>query len=434
MPSTGGVAFSGGGVIAMLASACQLRALEQLVPNVTSHEISATSGGIVGVVLMRSTASRLGFPPAWSPSDYSGNVSSQLSQRFRTGGTPWFAAVTDVLEPLLAEQRRSSVNSSWWSDILVVVARLYRLQPDELRGYDRMTMTVSMLRKAAAPLDRDAAGVLQNATGNLIPSVWHPADGVLRPIGTGAASAPSPQPMPLVTAMAAGTAFWAASLLESRILYDLLGGLLPSLPPPNDQFLLLDGGTIDSTAIVALLRRNVSRAVAFYDNSFALRDVSSQLGFLFGVANATSNLAMWEGPRLAQLFAPELWPAVFANLTARGVAHLDGVDVRPNEYLGVAGGYRMESLLIIAAQGSSESFLREMDAVDPSVRALLHPGWPETMPLAGMTPLDANALCVYSGWGVMQARDEIQRLFRVDHGADGTPARPGSSQLAAPHA
>ena len=93
-------------------------------------------------------------------------------------------------------------------------------------------------------------------------------------------------------------------------------------------------------------------------------------------------------------------------------ARLDNVDVLPNAYLGIEGGYQLSTLLIIATQ-RSEAFLREFDAVDPRVRQGLHPGWPEAMPLPGMTPLDANTLCIYSGWEVMRAREQIQSLFGV---------------------
>ena len=407
-----GIAFSGGGIIAMLASACQLQALQQLVPNITSHEICATSGGIVGSVLMAST--KLGFPPSWSPSDYGTDAASTLSQRFHSDGAPWVAAVTDLLQPLMSSTAMAMPNSShWWEDVLGLIGHMYGLQPAELRAYETMTATVTILRESLAPLQRDSAGLLPNATGNLIPSTWHPSDGYLRTFGSGAAVGPSAQPVPILTALAYGTSFWAASLLESRILYEHLSGLLPSLPPPDDSFLLVDGGSLDSTAIAALLRRNVSRGVAFYDNSFDLRAVSTQLGFLFGVANTTSDLAMWQGPQLAQVFATKLWPEVFANLTDPeiGAARLDNVFVMPNTFLGISGGYWMSTLLIITTQ-QSEAFLRQMDEVDGGgVRAQLHPGWPEAMPLPGMTPLDANTLCVYSGWGVMRARDAIQDMF-----------------------
>lgn len=415
-PGAAGLAFSGGGVIALLASMCQLAALQELVPNITAFEIGATSGGITGAVLMASTnsGSDLTFPSSWSPSSYGANASTLLSQKLRNGSAPWFAAVTDVLEPLSASPDRTGL-SDWWQTVLGALTRLYGLSPSDLRGYPTLSATTSLLRKSAAPLKRDPSNVLINASHDLIPAIWRPADGMLTPMGSGAVDGPAPQPTPsTLRAISDATPFWAASLLESASLDKLLGGLIPSLPPPNDGYLLLDGGTVDTTAISALLRRGVTSIVAFYDSQKPLHDASAALGFLFGVPNTTTDLGMWEGPQLAQVFPTPLWKAVHANVTNPELrsARLENVDVLPNAYLGVEGGYQLSTLLIIATQ-RSEAFLREFDAVDPRVKQGLHPGWPEAMPLPGMTPLDANTLCIYSGWEVMRAREQIQSLFGV---------------------
>ena len=42
----------------------------------------------------------------------------------------------------------------------------------------------------------------------------------------------------------------------------------------------------------------------------------------------------------------------------------------------------------------------ECTVVDPAVRRALHAGWPESQPLAGMDPLNTNALCMLAGWRV----------------------------------
>ena len=150
-PGAAGLAFSGGGVIALLASMCQLAALQELVPNITAFEIGATSGGITGAVLMASTnsGSDLTFPSSWSPSSYGANASTLLSQKLRNGSAPWFAAVTDVLEPLSATPDRTGL-SDWWQTVLGTVARLYGLSPSDLRGYPTLSATTSLLRKSAA--------------------------------------------------------------------------------------------------------------------------------------------------------------------------------------------------------------------------------------------------------------------------------------------
>ena len=219
------------------------------------------------------------------------------------------------------------------------------------------------------------------------------------------------------------------------------------------------GGTIDTTGLAALVRAGRRRIVAFYDDAVDLHAASAQLAFAFGVPNRTTSLAMWEGPKLGQLFAPTHWPAVscqfksnhlpshaprilgvtplpapphvhecvlckkrtdplaphsqvLANLTdpERGFARLDNLDVLPNSYLGVSGGYRIDSLLIVATQ-YSRAFLREFDVVDPRVRQGLHPGWPEAMSLLGISPLDVNTLCVFCGWNVKRLSAQIVEIL-----------------------
>ena len=39
----------------------------------------------------------------------------------------------------------------------------------------------------------------------------------------------------------------------------------PRLPPPNDGYFIVDGGTIDSTAIATLVRRRAKKIIAFYE-------------------------------------------------------------------------------------------------------------------------------------------------------------------------
>ena len=172
---------------------------------------------------------------------------------------------------------------------------------------------------------------------------------------------------------------------------------------------MLDGGTHDSTAIGTLVRRRADRILAFYNDNVDLHAFSSSLGYLFGVANRTTTLAMWEGPSLGQIFPSSYWPAVLANLTDPevGTALLRDIPVLPNAYLGVSDGYNLRSLLILATQ-YSEPFLREFDEVDPQVRKGLRKGWPESVDLLGMSPLETNALCMLAGWRVLNAEAQIR--------------------------
>ncbi len=452
------LALSGGGIIALVSSVCQLHALEEMFPDrhlPTTSQIGATSGGIVGGVLHATAHGRLGFPPSWLPKDYgNGTAHKELSQRYKIPGmkdSVWFGAITDVLDPLQAAARPAEASSSssssgdgdaasiggsatarggaWWTDVLAVAARLYGLRGSGFQRPPNIFTTISLLRDAAAPLDRTPAGVLRNASSNLFPaeivSATAPAaesvgggggggGGVLRVVGSTSKDGPPPVDVAdVLTATAYATSFWAAPLLESKLAYELVGkALLPRYPPPHDGFFLLDGGTHDSTALASLARRKARRVLSFYNDAVDLHSYSAQLGFVFGVANRTTSLAMWEGARLGQLFPSRYWPAVLANLTdpGNGVALLRDLPVLPNAWLGVEGGYTIDSLLILATQ-YSEPFLRAFDAVDPLVRRGLRKGWPEAVDLLGMSPLETNTLCMLAGWRVVQAEGLIREAM-----------------------
>lgn len=442
--ATAGIALSGGGIIAMLSSMCSLKALEEIMgpAAVAGIPVAMTSGGTVGSVLYATKGANLSFPPSWRPADYDEQALERLSQRFagNSSGSVWFAAITELflgdstrlaaaaalLSPaggLLSHAADPAVmlnplRENWWADALAAAALLYKTRASELVARPGATGTVTLLRAAAAPLQRDpATHVMLHPPGALFPAEWHPATASIVPVGATAPAAPPPlTAVSNLDAVAWSTSFWAASILESPALFALAGRLVPRAPKPHDDFILVDGGTIDSTAIAALLRRSPppSRIVAFYEDAVDVRAVSAQLGYVFGVQNVTTDLAMWEGPALGQLFPAEHWPAVLANLSDPKVAFasLRDVPVLGNAYLGVPGGHVLEELLVVAVQ-QGEAFLEEMDAVDPRVRRGLHAGWPEAMPLLGMSPLDANALCMYAGWSVHRHREPILRALRV---------------------
>ena len=403
----------------MLASMCQLQALDQFFPqrNVSTQTLmGATSGGILGGVLRATAGGRLG--PSWQPRDYgSGTAHKELTKHYKIDvkDSAWFGAITDVLAPLIAQTHEQG--GEWWLDVLGVASRLYNIDGAALQHPSNLITTVTMLRASTAPLDRTPEGVLRNATNNLFPgeiTMGHGGGGgTMRAVGATAHTGPPPLALPdVLTAASYSTSFWAAPILESPWLYALAGQLLPRYPPPNEQFLLLDGGTVDSTGLATLVRRNVSSIVAFYNDAVDLNAYSAQLSFLFGVDNRTTGLAMWEGARLGQIFPSRYWPAVLANLSSPeiGVAELRDLPVLPNDYLGVAGNYKLRSLLLLATQ-PSEPFLREFDAVDTQVRKSLRKGWPEAIDLLGMSALETNTLCMLSGWRIENAKERIQEVM-----------------------
>mmetsp|Transcript_30723 Transcript_30723/g.67283 ORF Transcript_30723/g.67283 Transcript_30723/m.67283 type:complete len:224 (-) Transcript_30723:284-955(-) len=220
---------------------------------------------------------------------------------------------------------------------------------------------------------------------------------------------------PLFSTIAQASSFWVGGIVDSKIGYILGKGLLPRLSAPHEAFVAIDGGTADTFGLYPLLRRKLSRVVAFVDDTADLNTKPGSLGFLFGAAGRTTRLAMWQGPTLAQVFPSELWPAVLSNLTGaeRPFAYLRNVPVLQNDFLGVES-YRLESLLLITMQ-RSEAFLAEFDRVDPQLRQRLHAGWPQQLPVLGLSALDTNALCVYAGWSVVQHQELIRGAHHANH-------------------
>ena len=395
----------------MLASMCQLQALEQMAPgrSLENVTIGATSGGIIGTSLYHTAGPQLGFPPSWMPSELGSDAHLKLKERY---GPVWMGAIVDVLQPLFADSeplaKRESRN--WWTATLAIAARLYGTKGSSLVMPKNLVATVTLVRESIAPLRRDQFGVVLNATTNLLAAEIHGVDGMLRVVGESSQVVP---PLDLsgdtITATAYGTSFWAAPILESQLAFESLKRLLPV---PYHGFLPMDGGTLDSTGLAALVRRKATHIVAFYNDAIDLHAYSAQLGFVFGMSERTTPLSMWEGPELGQLFDAKWWDVVRANLSDpyRGVVRLTNLSVRPNPFLGIEGNYMVKSLVILATQWS-EPFMRAFDDVDPDVRQALHTGWPEAQPLAGMDPLNANALCVLSGWRVQKNEQLVREVL-----------------------
>merc|ERR1711998_57314 len=101
----------------------------------------------------------------------------------------------------------------------------------------------------------------------------------------------------LLDAMSYSSAFWAASIIESRVQYLALGNTL--MADASSKLFFLDGGFLDTTGIVALLQQNVSSIIAFYNNNNDLRVLNSSLAFLFGESTVTDSMNSLEGPELS---------------------------------------------------------------------------------------------------------------------------------------
>ncbi len=413
-----GVALSGGGVIAFLAATCQLYALRTTTYQHTINHTATTSGGTLAAMLHQNKQA-LAFPPHAAPTRYGPNAHQTLAKRYGDAHTPWFAAVVDVLadvtkgshaaaadDPRLDDLKRHGRS---WDDLLRAAMLLYRIDPEHVRApSDAWSATISLLRSRAAPIVRDAEGFMAfNATLNLLHATLNFKQGAtqLRPHSVWG---PPPQEVDLWDSVSASGAFWAANIVElPPFEFRLARGVLPRLRPPDDEWYLLDGGVIDALALSPLLRRRVSTVIAFVNVPEDLHAVSGQLASYFGIRNHTLSTSMLEGPELAQVFPSELWETVYGGLlSAEPSVHLQNVSVRANAYLEVQA-YQLDSLIVLSSQ-RSEAFLAEMDAVDPLVRARLHPGWPAAMPLEGMSNLDANTMCVYNQWSVDRMLQKLE--------------------------
>lgn len=81
--------------------------------------------------------------------------------------------------------------------------------------------------------------------------------------------------------------------------------------------------------------------------------------------------------------------------------------VLANPFLGIPEPYVVERLLIVANQ-PSDDFL---DAFPPSIKAGLDKRWPNKFEVS-MPALDANALCVFSGWKVQRLAKLLREPFQ----------------------
>ena len=260
----------------------------------------------------------------------------------------------------------------------------------------------------------------------------------------------------LLDAAAWSSAFWAATIVDSKAAYaaekaaELLNlGVLISAnaevskhwgarrhqdvgPASEDPFRvhLVDGGMVDTTGIVAMLQRGVSRILALYNNNddlaHAARDKNhsqseqASVAYLFGVDVVTDSMNSLAGPKLTQVFPANLYPAVIANLTnGQNFARLVNVPVYANHYLGIAANFTLDELIITANQ-PSDNFLDSF--ADTRIRAAVNPLWPNRMPL-GLSAFDANLMCQFERWKLQQHRERLLAFFSAAGEASDSDTR-----------
>jgi len=211
------------------------------------------------------------------------------------------------------------------------------------------------------------------------------------------------------------SAFWAAAIVESKLDYGLLKrALIKRQLKRSDSYYILDGGIVDTTGIVNLLRQKTDTIVAFYNNNAgSLKDLESPLAYLFGVLCKTDSQNSLQGPELAQVFPRSLYTKVKKNLTdtnvtgANMMAQLHNIPVLGNKYFGVEP-YYLKSLVIFSLEFSND-FLQSLPP-ELHVRNNIGMEWPNKMPV-GMSTLEANLLCVFAKWKLQKRKGLLTKLL-----------------------
>ena len=201
----------------------------------------------------------------------------------------------------------------------------------------------SAIRQDKCPLSLDSNGDMKSpdATSGLIPaSVRSVGDGTIAIEAHGAYAGAfrniSNDPS-FTDAVGFSTAFWVANVIDSHVPFWTLRWTLSTLSAAEKTWYASDGGNVDTTGIVNLLRTKTSRIVAFYNNNKNLTELKSPIAYLFGVDGASDNMNSIEGPALNQVFPSTLLESVFANLTsgkAGSLAVLKDVEVLKKRIFG----------------------------------------------------------------------------------------------------
>jgi len=466
--STRGIGLSGGGITGLLAAQCQLEHLHQgnfkfSVPSSTITTATA-SGGTLGYLVYHSTTAHstasdgsTGIKPVTYPPSLNFSMAyADAKSNVVPAGTTWWANAINYLRNFSSSNSFSDVNTammdpadvaapaddckSWWVDLMETLFGLgYGVAPSEMRTSPSgdALITFAALEAKGCPIKRNqSSGVMQTAPEYLHTALVHSTEGgatLTAELGNGLTLLPSSSAsgLSLLAASAWSTAFYSASIVESSVQYaaeqlaELAGkGLLmtgtASIGTGSTQqkakVHLIDGGFVDTTGIVALLQRQTSKILVFYNNNDALAPAGpsgqevATFAYLFGEDVPTDTMNTLGGPRFTKLFPNELYSSVIANLTnsSRLFASLKNVPVQVNTWLGIEKPYVLEELLILSnspAAGFLDSF------ADPDIKANLSPLWPNRIPIT-MSSLDANLLCWYERFKLDRHADAITSFFQ----------------------
>jgi hypothetical protein len=229
----------------------------------------------------------------------------------------------------------------------------------------------------------------------------------------------------------------------------------------------VDGGALDNTSILALLRRNVNKIISCYATECSLLLPLNELkttGFhqtlspLFGrcelkgpgcVASCTAGQGRIAGVdeanynALRQVFPSTCWDELLTALRAKAsagkaVCHRMTMPVLANPHVGVIGGYEVEVLFIMnaavaewenALPPDTKSLLKRQRRSDDLVNRVLMATSIKDADLydfpctpinrLNYSPLLVNMLSQLATWNILKMKDEIQSLF-AQHVKQGT--------------
>ena len=427
------VAFSGGGIPALVSAMCVERALDEYVPEWDSSKsttISTVSGGSAGHAIYSNARAKVSFP------DLERGFGMKLEELQKTLDPPrsdaeqiYMLQVNHLIESLgigsiakliLALFKYAGNHKNWWSNIMdLMITFPYNITHAVAPG-ENWIAGFSAIKKDKCPLSLDKNGDMKSldATAGLIPSTATTRpDGSVAIEAHGAFAGAFSDAQNNVTfqdILGFSTAFWVSNVVDNRVpfwtLQWTLSQLFSSLSGQRAAWFASDGGNVDTTGIVNLLRSKHSRIVAFYSNNKNMTELASPIAYLFGMNGTSDAMNSIEGSALNQVFASELYADTMRNLTSGPYALLRNIDVMKNSFLGIDEAYTLDELMIIASNGPSQrEFLSNFDD-SAHISAALDVRFPTYFPVA-LPDLDANVVCLYEHWKVRENRDKIKEVL-----------------------
>lgn len=402
-----GLALSGGGTTGLLCALCVLNFMNETYPALFSPSydilrLSTSSGGTVGTGLYTNAGKKMWFPKYSADMTY-----AEAKEENKSTSRPyWFANALNYLPSFTHNYMVNRtgnfdwpIEPGWWIDVIDSAFYIgydvhdYDIIPGTIPWY----VNFGLMKKKACPFSIDSSGIYEDAVDNLHMAIMEMVSGDITP-------KLNSTNVTTLDGMSYSSAFWVASIIENRVEYLLLRDSLMY----NSEYYFTDGGLLDTTGIVALLKQKTKSIIAFYNNNDDLSDLNSTLAYLFGVSTTTNSQNSLEGPALGKVFTSENFDSIIANLTNPSIlrAHAVGLEVLDNEYFGVEA-YTLKNLYILSNQ-YSKPFVDSF--VDKDVANGLSKDFPNKFAV-GMPTLDANVLCMFNQWKLQKYEDEITELI-----------------------